>query len=283
MRHIAIFAAIIIALAGVSTAHAEPERQTTVHTVAWGENLYRISLRYNVTMDAIMAANDLTNPDRITVGQELVIPQGTVQETQPENTSPVPTSDVVWHTVQRGEVLSRISQQYGVPMSFIVQENNLANPSLIYAGQRLKIVTYGEATADQPPAPKAEPTPRPPSTSTDGKLIVVDLSDQRTYAYQNGDLLRTFVVSTGLPQTPTVVGDFAIYLKYESQWMSGPGYSLPGVPWVMYFYRGYGFHGTYWHSNFGQPMSHGCVNMVTEEARWLWNFAPIGTPVTVQY
>ena len=47
--------------------------------------------------------------------------------------------------------------------------------------------------------------------------------------------------------------------------MSGPGYYLPGVPYVMYFYQGYGLHGTYWHDNFGQPMSHGCVNLPTRK------------------
>ena len=74
-----------------------------------------------------------------------------------------------------------------------------------------------------------------------------------------------------------------VYLKYESQTMSGPGYNLPGVPYVLYFYKGYSLHGTYWHSNFGTPMSHGCVNMPTPEAQWLFNWAPVGTPVHVQW
>lgn len=63
--------------------------------------------------------------------------------------------------------------------------------------------------------------------------------------------------------------------------MSGPGYYLPDVPYVMYFYRGYGLHGTYWHNNFGVPMSHGCVNLRTEDAAWLFDWASVGTPVTV--
>jgi lipoprotein-anchoring transpeptidase ErfK/SrfK len=79
-----------------------------------------------------------------------------------------------------------------------------------------------------------------------------------------------------------VLGDYSIYLKYDSQLMTGPGYYLPGVPWVMYFYQGYSLHGTYWHSNFGTPMSHGCVNLPTEEAAWFYTWAPIGTPVHVQ-
>jgi lipoprotein-anchoring transpeptidase ErfK/SrfK len=49
----------------------------------------------------------------------------------------------------------------------------------------------------------------------------------------------------------------------------------------MYFYQGYGTHGTYWHTNFGQPMSHGCVNMTIGDAQWLYNWAPVGTLVVV--
>jgi lipoprotein-anchoring transpeptidase ErfK/SrfK len=55
--------------------------------------------------------------------------------------------------------------------------------------------------------------------------------------------------------------------------MSGPGYRLPNVPDVMFFYKAYALHGTYWHNNFGQPMSHGCVNLRTEDARWLYEWS----------
>jgi len=55
------------------------------------------------------------------------------------------------------------------------------------------------------------------------------------------------------------------------------------VPYVMYFYRGYGIHGTYWHSNFGYPMSHGCVNMETSQAGWLYNWAYVGILVNIHY
>jgi lipoprotein-anchoring transpeptidase ErfK/SrfK len=63
--------------------------------------------------------------------------------------------------------------------------------------------------------------------------------------------------------------------------MWGPGYDLPNVQWVMYFYRDYSLHGAYWHNNFGQPMSHGCVNMRNEDAKWLYDWAPEGTSVMV--
>ena len=68
----------------------------------------------------------------------------------------------------------------------------------------------------------------------------------------------------------------------------GTYYYLPGVPWVQFFgnaqipwSRGYSFHGTYWHNNFGHPMSHGCINMKTPDAKWLYDWAPMGTPVNI--
>ncbi len=154
---------------------------------------------------------------------------------------------------------------------------------MIYSGQTLviPITDDGQGSYFQPETftPSAAPAP----TVVTGKQIIVDVGEQRVYAYENGQLVRTSLVSTGLSYYPTVIGDFSVYLKYESQTMSGPGYNLPGVPYVLYFYQGYSLHGTYWHSNFGTPMSHGCVNMQTPEAQWVYNWAPIGTPVRVQY
>ncbi len=80
---------------------------------------------------------------------------------------------------------------------------------------------------------------------------------------------------------PTPVGKFKIRSKYLAQAMSGPGYYLPNVPHVMYFYGQDALHGTYWHNNFGHPMSHGCVNLSREDAEWLYNWAPIGTEVVI--
>jgi lipoprotein-anchoring transpeptidase ErfK/SrfK len=53
--------------------------------------------------------------------------------------------------------------------------------------------------------------------------------------------------------------------------MSGPGYYVPDVPWVMFFYDEYGFHGTEWHHNLETPLSRGCVNLPIEDAEWLYN------------
>lgn len=121
--------------------------------------------------------------------------------------------------------------------------------------------------------------------SNSNKRIEVDLTNQRLYAYEGDRKIYDFLVSTGLwGKTPT--GTFSIWSKFRAVRMKGGSvalhtyYNLPNVPYTMFFYnqnvpmlRGFGIHGTYWHSNFGHPMSHGCINMKTEEAALLYAWA----------
>ncbi|RLC98900.1 MAG: hypothetical protein DRI77_03980 [Chloroflexi bacterium] len=133
-----------------------------------------------------------------------------------------------------------------------------------------------------PPLPPPAPL-SPSSVHGNVRWIDIDLTQQRLTAYEGQTLVRAVAVSTGLPYTPTPIGQFRIWTKLRYDDMSGPSYYLPNVPYVMYFYRGYGLHGTYWHSNFGHPMSHGCVNLFTPDAEWLFNWASIGTLVNIHY
>lgn len=116
------------------------------------------------------------------------------------------------------------------------------------------------------------------------KWIDVDLSAQRVTAYEGMTAVRTFIISSGLPRTPTVTGTFRIQSKVVAQLMEGGSredgdyYYLPNVPWVQFFYQGYSFHGTYWHDKFGRPMSHGCINMRTEDAKWLFDWTEPALP-----
>jgi lipoprotein-anchoring transpeptidase ErfK/SrfK len=145
-----------------------------------------------------------------------------------------------------------------------------------------------EILVDTPTSEAA--SPKSPATLPDVALtgngarwIDVDLTNQAVYAYEGDVMVNSFIVSTGTWLTPTVTGQYKVYVKYRKANMSGPGYFLPDVPYVMYFYKGYGLHGTYWHNNFGTPMSHGCVNLRTDEAGWLFNWASVGTLVNVHY
>lgn len=119
-------------------------------------------------------------------------------------------------------------------------------------------------------------------TTGSQKHIFVDLSSQRLYAYEGNNLVYNFLISSGKwGRTPT--GDFRIWVKLRYTTMSGGDpsigtyYNLPNVPYVMFFYnneiaksRGFSLHGTYWHNNFGHPMSHGCVNMRIEDVEKLY-------------
>jgi lipoprotein-anchoring transpeptidase ErfK/SrfK len=148
---------------------------------------------------------------------------------------------------------------------------------------------YAEIVADTPTPEFTEPTVAPyvvtpqVASSNGEHWIDVDLSQQRVYAYAGDTLMNSFIVSTGTWQTPTVTGKYNIWIKLRSTTMTGPGYYLPDVPYTMYFYKGYGLHGTYWHNNFGTPMSHGCVNLSIPDAEWLYNFSSVGTLVNVHY
>lgn len=127
------------------------------------------------------------------------------------------------------------------------------------------------------------------STTTE-KHITVDRSEQKLYAYQGEDIFMEISISTGLALTPTPRGTFTIFKKTPSRYMQGPlpnladkqVYDLPGVPWNLYFTEGGAvIHGAYWHNSFGKPYSHGCVNLPPDQARKLYEWAELGTKVTV--
>lgn len=133
-------------------------------------------------------------------------------------------------------------------------------------------------------------------TTPSNKRIEVDLSTQRVYAYEGDNRVMEFIVSTGKwGRTPT--GNFTIAYKTRAQRMAGGSralgtyYNLPNVQFVQFFgndeipwSKGFSFHGTYWHNNFGQPMSHGCVNMRNEDAEKLfyWTTPDIGSAGTIK-
>lgn len=114
------------------------------------------------------------------------------------------------------------------------------------------------------------------------KYIEVTLSNQTLKYFEDGRKIDEYLISSGLTgATPT--GTFRVQKKVVATLMTGPGYYLPGVPYVMSFLGPYTIHGTYWHHNFGHPMSHGCVNMYTPEAKILYDWAEIGTPVIIHW
>lgn len=119
--------------------------------------------------------------------------------------------------------------------------------------------------------------------SPDEKWIEIDLSEQKLIAWEDGNKFLESLVSSGKwRKTPT--GEFNIWSKFRYTKMSGGNkelhtyYYLPNVPYIMYFYKDFGLHGTYWHNNFGTPMSHGCVNLPTLIAEKLFYWTTPSVP-----
>lgn len=127
------------------------------------------------------------------------------------------------------------------------------------------------------------------SSSPTQKRIIVDRGDQMLYAYDGETLFMEELISTGLELTPTPRGTFTVFRKTPSRYMQGPipgisekVFDLPGVPWNLYFtHEGAVIHGAYWHDHFGMQWSNGCVNLPPEKAKQLYQWADLGTTVTV--
>jgi lipoprotein-anchoring transpeptidase ErfK/SrfK len=113
------------------------------------------------------------------------------------------------------------------------------------------------------------------------RWIEINLSSQRLIAWEGGIPVYAVIISTGKASTPTPTGVFAIQTRQRTARMQGADYDVPDVPYTMYYYGGYAIHGAYWHNRFGTPVSHGCINVAVNHARWLFNWATVGTPVVV--
>lgn len=242
------------------------------HVVRRGDTLSQVAKNNGLELSELMRLNGLTNSNFIWVGQKLrvtarVAPVKLEKEIEPKL--------AIIHVFKAGDSLAALAEEHNTTVDALLRANGLPHEKFIWVGQRLRILP-GATLAGSPLQLAKAPT--------DGaRWIEVNLSEQTLTAWQGDVMVMHTYISSGLPNTPTVTGRFRIGTKYSSQRMTGPGYDLPGVPWVMYFYSGYAIHGAYWHNNFGSPMSHGCVNMDTGEAQLLYTWAPAGTEVYVHY
>lgn len=300
MKRILFLVTLIVALFVLALPTASPTSAAGPEwvTVNPGETLFSIAGRYGLSVDLLMRANNLPNPNFVYSGQRLLIPDPLMQFPAQAAQNSAPTqpqvTNSVYYTVRAGDTLAGIAAHYGVSVAAIAQANNLTNWNFVWYGQRLQIpgatningITPPQNVAPQPAAPP--PAPAAVNAASAGKWIDVNISKQTITAYEGNVALKTILVSTGVAAHPTVVGTFHILSKYKAVRMTGgtPGidyYDLPNVPYTMFFYQGYAIHGTYWHHNFGHPMSHGCVNLPTDDAKWFFDWAPIGTTVVTHY
>ena len=118
------------------------------------------------------------------------------------------------------------------------------------------------------------------------KKVVVDVTRQTMSCFENGREVHFCRISTGakfnaageeVEEWATPLGSHPIWRKVISLHMSGGttggGYDLPGIGWTTLFVgNGVAIHSTFWHNNFGVPMSHGCVNARPEDAHWVFRW-----------
>jgi lipoprotein-anchoring transpeptidase ErfK/SrfK len=285
-----------------NTAAADCE---SPYLVSPGESLSMIAYRCKISQADLLRANpNIVNPHLIYAGYRLILPdrdavaQASTQQSsaaqaqaaQPEAQIPVTGSSI--YTVKRGDTLGRIAGSTSTTVSQLMWANpSILDPNRIFPGQQLTIPAPGSMPRelDWRADRIARSIERQQSNgvryspkSANERWIHVDLSTQTVHAYEGNQIVRSFIVSTGKSSTPTVTGTYPIWIKLRYDDMRGPGYHLRDVSYVMYFYRGYGLPGTYWHNNFGTPMSAGCVNLTIDEAGWLYEFASVGTIVNVE-
>jgi lipoprotein-anchoring transpeptidase ErfK/SrfK len=113
------------------------------------------------------------------------------------------------------------------------------------------------------------------------RWIQVNLKKQTLTAWEGNNLVYSARISSGRKQDPTLLGTFRIQLKKELTRMKGEDYDRENVPHAMFYDGNYAIHGAYWHKAFGTPVSRGCVNLSPNKAKWLYNWASVGTPVVV--
>ena len=202
--------------------------------------------------------------------------------------------------LERGVLQQRIAGSVELmPLGLLTAERN--NISTAPQDQPEDVPAYEEqlfqppAAAPETPEDQSAPTgwavwgPGPGPQQGAWKEIVVSISHQAMWAYEAGELVMSSYVSTGtaeVPETTTPIGHWSILSKYDVQDMEGTisdeYYFVEDVPDVMYFDNlGNALHGAYWHNNFGTPMSHGCINLPLDVASWMYEWAPVGTAVSV--
>jgi LysM repeat protein len=245
-----------------------PAQEPIVHVVQPGESLFRIALRYGTTVDAIVAVNGLPSARMIYAGQRLTIPGAGVAVPAPATATGGP------YVVRPGDTLSQIAQRFGTTTAALARLNGIANPSVIYVGQVLRL--SGAALAP----------------SGGSKRIVINLSEQHLYAYEGGRLVYSFVASSGAAPTYTRTGEFRVQSKIPKAYGAAWNFWMPH--WLGIYWAGSaenGIHGlpilpngqTLWAGHLGRPISYGCVVLGTYEAQLLYNWAEIGTPVSIRY
>lgn len=258
----------------------------TLYTILFFSGLYYLfhfALSPSSVFYQITPAPNVTPSESTKQAKTIVIPKDlptAIPSETPIVVSPTP-DQITYYTVQAGDTLEKIAKDHNLNWLQLANYNQLNDPNTLQIGQIIKISNNPDDYEGISPYYQEEIY----QAKEGEKHILVVLSEQRLYTYEGDQLIGSFLISSGVAAHPTVTGVFKVWIKLPTTTMSGgtgsDAYYLPGVKHTMYFYGDYGIHGTYWHNNFGTPMSHGCLNMSNEDAEIVYNWADIGTIVQV--
>lgn len=227
----------------------------------------RIEVPVETIKTWVVAEHD--NGTRVTIDETKL---GAFLQSAAKVVAVAPVPQRVIKSEQRIEVMSegQPGKQLSLPTAVAAVKNHILDGQSGSVSLALTEVPRPIEYADAPAAP--QPT---------GKVIGVDLTQQHAYVYQDGRLIYSLKISSGINDwTPT--GTFHVYAKTKKQKMSGPGYYVPNVPNILWFKGDYSMHGVYWHEDFGiRPRSHGCVGQSVADSEWTYNFSEVGMPIVI--
>jgi lipoprotein-anchoring transpeptidase ErfK/SrfK len=196
-------------------------------------------------------------------------------------TEPYKIDGVTYQVFERGKLAQRAGEDPSiVPIGDLMVERLGLDTTPAPQGE---LPVYSEELFTPPPTATVSGVAADPNGE---RWVLINITLQYLWAYQGDQVLWQGYISTGTAKFATPPGSFHVLSKLDSQTMEGvlggEYYNVPDVPDVMYFTdRGHALHGTYWHNNFGSPMSHGCVNLPMDVADWMYQWAPVGMRVEI--
>lgn len=267
--------AILVAafLFGATTSHvwADP----AIHTVEAGDTLFSLAQRYQTSVEAIEQANGLRDASAIYRSQRLVIPAGKpdVAPYQPDSAA----DSLVDYVVQPGDTLIGIALRAGTTVRELIELNDLSQPVLMYAGQRLKLPNLSRSVDGTVLSPGL-------------KRIEIDVSEQHMWVYEDDRLIWDWPASTGLPRYPTRYGRFQVLDKIPMAYSRPWDLWMPD--WLGIYWAGSTENGIHslpiingqelWRGYLGSKISYGCIVVGTEEGKQLYDWADVGTAVLIR-
>jgi L,D-transpeptidase ErfK/SrfK len=217
---------------------------TTPYIVQPGDNFYKIAAKFNVIVGEIITANPGINPAALTVGQQICIPQ------RKPGVKFCPSQN--YYVVAAGDTFYSIARRFNVTVEALQRENPDANPGAMFVGEVLCI-------------------PLAPSPVS----ITVNVARKTLTLYRAGQIVKTYPVATGKPETPTPLGNFRVIDKLVEP--GGPY----GNRWMGFSEKRYGIHGTNNPASIGKSASNGCIRMQNKDVIELFNMVPVGTTIRI--